>query len=155
MLLYCLGPEEGNRSNVFDRLCDEPSLLQRSEALTVLARCAAASLGAKPLDAERLDVADLARFGSGASNRLADRMRELAGANFAREAVDLNRWRRGMKRTIERVGLLCSGDVKASVTELLAANEKLKVHSEPVRELMMFGLSDAHIEVRMTLGVAR
>ena len=79
----------------------------------------------------------------------------LAGANFAREAVDLKRWRRGMKRTIERVGLLCSGDVKASVKELLAANEKLKLHSEPVRDLMMFGLSDAHIEVRMTLGVAR
>lgn len=79
----------------------------------------------------------------------------LAGANFAREAVDLIRWRRGMTRTIERVGLLCSGDVKASVKELLAANEKLKLHSEPVRDLMMFGLSDAHIEVRMTLGVAR
>ncbi len=79
----------------------------------------------------------------------------LAGANFAREGVDLKRWRRGMKRTIERVGLLCSGDVKASVTELLASNDKLKVHSDAVRELMMFGLSDAHIEVRMTLGVAR
>ena len=79
----------------------------------------------------------------------------LAGANYARDTVDLNRWRRGMKRTIERVGLLCSGDVKVSVGELLAANEKLKVHSEPVRDMMMFGLSDAHIEVRMTLGVAR
>lgn len=79
----------------------------------------------------------------------------LAGANFSREAVDLERWRRGMKRTIERVGLLCSGDVKASVGELLAASEKLTVHSEPVRDLILFGLSDAHIEVRMTLGVAR
>jgi tetratricopeptide (TPR) repeat protein len=70
-----------------DRLCEEPSLLRPSQALTVLARCAAASLGAKPLDADRLDVADLARFASGEHNRLIERMRDLVeGEDGARGA---------------------------------------------------------------------
>ena len=63
----------------------------------------------------------------------------------------------GMRPGLERVGLLCSGDVKASVTELIAASgdEVSTSDSAPIRELMLFALSDAHLEVRMTLGVAR
>ena len=65
--------------------------------------------------------------------------------------------RRGMELTLQRVGLLCSGDIKASTNELIASrdDESFIVTSPEVRDLMLFALSDAHLELRMTLGVAR
>ncbi|MFH2005688.1 MAG: hypothetical protein ABI333_03765 [bacterium] len=80
----------------------------------------------------------------------------LAGANFAMAGVDLRLWREGMTLTLQRIGLLCSGDIKASTDELMEQDDEwMSLDSPPVRALLMFALSDAHMEARMTLGVAR
>ena len=65
----------------------------------------------------------------------------LAGANFAMAGVDLGLWRDGMELTIQRVGLLCSGDIKASVDELMEQDDDwMSLDSPPIYSLLMFAL---------------
>lgn len=81
----------------------------------------------------------------------------LSAINAAGGEVDLPRWRLGIARTLARVGLLCSGDIGVSVDTERATGEVALVaeDADAERELMLFALSGAHLELRLHLGVAR
>jgi tetratricopeptide (TPR) repeat protein len=79
----------------------------------------------------------------------------LVAMSFGQEPLDLPRWRRGLERTCHRVGLICSGDLAASMASLKAAETSAVVAQEALRDLVIFALSTAHADVRKTLGLTR
>jgi thioredoxin-like negative regulator of GroEL len=80
----------------------------------------------------------------------------LTAVSAAGAGVDIDRWRLGLGRTLARVGLLCSGEVKASVEAERTQPDESRLSKDPdaTRELLLFALSDAHLELRRALGVA-